>query len=566
MELNRYRIPGRRVVLIAGLLLASPALATAQSHPDDRYWVDPFPAAGHPNEYTDAIVPYDGGLLLGGLFSAVADMNVLRIAHWDGSTWRGVGSGVGTNDMGLVHVIRVGEGCLYAGGMFDQLGPWAASSVPRYGNIARYDFGSGIWLPLGDGMDRAVRGISIAPNGDLYCVGEFTSAGGVKAQGVARWDGSAWHDVGGSLGPRARALAIAATGDAVYVGGFFDSAGGKPISYIARWTGEEWEPLGSGVNNLVTTIRVEGNKIYVGGAFTEAGGKPANRIAVWDGQKWGTFGDGLGGPSLSHVRSIEIDIDQLYVTGTFTHAAGKEVGFIATWDGSAWSSLGSGVNDQTKIAMLRDGALWVGGNFTQAGGKDIAYVAQWTKPGKNAVVFDRLRARRTGGGVKVEWAFTAWGPWVEARLVRREAGGEYESPVLVNAADGEYMDVTASADRAYEYALAVERGNGTEAWSAPVRVAVVPPSVQLHQNHPNPFNPSTTIRFSLPAATAMTLRIYDVSGRAVRTLVDGTRGPGELDATWDGRDDRGVSVATGVYFYRLAAAGETLTRKMILVK
>jgi hypothetical protein len=553
--------------LISISLIAAAGASFAQSHPDDVYWVDPFKSAGAPNEYTDAIVPHGDGFLMGGLFNAVADFTVLRIARWDGNAWHPLSTGVGTDNMGLVHVIQKAPGTIYAGGMFDQLGPWGASGVPRWGNIARFDEATETWIPLGDGTDRAVRGISIAANGDLYCVGEFANAGSVHAQGIARWDGSQWHDVGGSLGARARALAILATDHGVYVGGFFESAGGVPVSYIARWDGTKWEGLGSGVDNLVTTIVEHDGKLYVGGAFTHAGGKPANRIAVWDGRTWSALGDGLGGPDLSHVRCIEFDIDQLYVTGTFTHAGGQPVGFVATWDGRAWHSLGSGANDQTKVALLKDGTLWVGGNFTRVGNKDIPYVAQWTKPGKNRVTFDRLRARRTDAGVAIEWAFTAYGPWVESRVARREAGSDEEVLVGVGAAaNGEILDATAVPSRAYEYTLVVQRENGTEARSEPVRVAAVRPSLWLGQNEPNPFNPSTTIRFGVPVAGRVSLRVYDVAGRLVRTLSDENRVAGEHGVSWDGRDDRGAALSAGVYFYRIAAGEETLTRKMILLK
>lgn len=89
----------------------------------------------------------------------------------------------------------------------------------------------------------------------------------------------------------------------------------------------------------------------------------------------------------------------------------------------------------------------------------------------------------------------------------------------------------------------------------------------LHQNVPNPFNPTTTISYDVPEAGGkVTLRIYDVSGRLVRTLADGVETPGSKQATWDGRDDRGHRMATGVYFYRLTAPEFTKTRKMVLVQ
>jgi len=90
---------------------------------------------------------------------------------------------------------------------------------------------------------------------------------------------------------------------------------------------------------------------------------------------------------------------------------------------------------------------------------------------------------------------------------------------------------------------------------------------ELAQNVPNPFNPSTTIRFSLRQRSKVTLSVYDVRGRRVRTLVRGVRTAGvEHVVAWDGRDDAGAAVSSGVYFYRLVAGSFTQTRKMLLLK
>jgi hypothetical protein len=90
---------------------------------------------------------------------------------------------------------------------------------------------------------------------------------------------------------------------------------------------------------------------------------------------------------------------------------------------------------------------------------------------------------------------------------------------------------------------------------------------RLLQNTPNPFNPVTTIRFSVPEGGASTrLEIFDVSGRRVKTLVDGYRAAGPHSITWRGDDSDGRKLPSGVYFYRLIAAGATETRKMLLLK
>lgn len=87
------------------------------------------------------------------------------------------------------------------------------------------------------------------------------------------------------------------------------------------------------------------------------------------------------------------------------------------------------------------------------------------------------------------------------------------------------------------------------------------------ENYPNPFNPSTTIRYALPQPSSVTLAVYDVAGRLVRTLVNEARKPaGVFMVEWSGTDSSQQRVASGVYFYRLTTGTETLTRKMVLLK
>jgi hypothetical protein len=89
----------------------------------------------------------------------------------------------------------------------------------------------------------------------------------------------------------------------------------------------------------------------------------------------------------------------------------------------------------------------------------------------------------------------------------------------------------------------------------------------LSQNRPNPFNPTTTIEFTLKERANVQLKIYNVAGQLVRTLVNEARTPGEVHtATWDGRNDAGQSVSSGVYFYKLVAGNFVQTKKMVLLK
>jgi hypothetical protein len=93
-----------------------------------------------------------------------------------------------------------------------------------------------------------------------------------------------------------------------------------------------------------------------------------------------------------------------------------------------------------------------------------------------------------------------------------------------------------------------------------------PSALGLSQNYPNPFNPQTTIRFSLPRTTVVDLSIYDATGHVVKTLVNGTTLGGEHSIIWDGQDDRGEKVASGVYFMRLEAGGRVKTAKLVVLK
>jgi len=90
--------------------------------------------------------------------------------------------------------------------------------------------------------------------------------------------------------------------------------------------------------------------------------------------------------------------------------------------------------------------------------------------------------------------------------------------------------------------------------------------IVLHQNVPNPFNPVTTISYELDSPEKVSLQIFDMAGRLVRTLYQGDEGAGSHEKTWQGRDEHGRTMATGVYFYRLQAGDEAETRRMLLAK
>ncbi|MEW6509951.1 MAG: carboxypeptidase regulatory-like domain-containing protein [Bacteroidota bacterium] len=122
----------------------------------------------------------------------------------------------------------------------------------------------------------------------------------------------------------------------------------------------------------------------------------------------------------------------------------------------------------------------------------------------------------------------------------------------------------------FDYALSRDftLGAVTSAGTGSVR----PERYALEQNYPNPFNPSTRISFALPAASTVMLRVYNLLGQEIATLLQGFVPPGNHEAVWNGRDNAGHAVTSGVYFYRLEAAPATggerfvSTRKMLMIK
>jgi hypothetical protein len=203
--------------------------------------------------------------------------------------------------------------------------------------------------------------------------------------------------------------------------------------------------------------------------------------------------------------------------------------------------------------------------------------AEWTVKGPQwqfdngpvPVLFTRFEASQAGENVDVRWLLSSDEAMESYALFRRE--GATGSPVVIASAavqgvEGSYLDTSVEPAKTYYYELLVRTSDGDEFRSPVATVATAGLRLALHQNVPNPFNPQTTIRYELPAPAHVRLSIVDVSGRRVRTLVDSPQSAGVRESVWNGRDDHGNAVASGVYFYVLDAGKQRLTRKLVLLK
>jgi hypothetical protein len=133
-----------------------------------------------------------------------------------------------------------------------------------------------------------------------------------------------------------------------------------------------------------------------------------------------------------------------------------------------------------------------------------------------------------------------------------------------------FTDFTVESGQSYDYRLADVSFDGVKEYHhlyvLDVSPAALPTEYQLHQNYPNPFNPTTTISYTLPEESNVSLAVFDIQGREIITLHEAEKAPGSYEVVWNGLDQSGHAVSTGVYFCRLEAGSFTETIKMVYLR
>ncbi|MEX2219702.1 MAG: hypothetical protein WD749_13195 [Phycisphaerales bacterium] len=256
---------------------------------DGSGWIGPAPGPGGP---VMVVAMHNDGsgrkLFVGGQFASTGQAAAANIARWDGQAWAALGAGVS----GPVHALAPhndgGGFALFAAGDFQ-----AAGGAPAQ-NIARWR--SGAWSAVGAGLNGPVRALEVhdedgpgpAPAA-LFAAGSFTMAGGIPANGIARWDGAAWTALGPGL-ELGIGLALKSfddgQGPALYAGGTFQRAGGVATVSAARWRTGAWSAMPGLVTGAVHALGVydagKGHALYAGGRFGTGSGLAL--LARFDGQ------------------------------------------------------------------------------------------------------------------------------------------------------------------------------------------------------------------------------------------------------------------------------------------
>jgi hypothetical protein len=194
----------------------------------------------------------------------------------------------------------------------------------------------------------------------------------------------------------------------------------------------------------------------------------------------------------------------------------------------------------------------------------------------NPVMLSTFEADANPGAIIVSWSTAFELSHLGFRVHRaKQAAGEYAclTPLIAPPGPYSFVDTNVMAHATYYYRLeAVDRSGQSEFYGPVIATAVAAQLTgrnRLVQSSPNPFDASagsTTIFFELAARTRARLEVFDAAGRHVRLIVDEGLGPGEHEAHWDGRNDRGEAVSSGVYFYRLDAGEFSQTRALVHVR
>jgi hypothetical protein len=295
-------------------------------------------------------------------------------------------------------------------------------------------------------------------------------------------------------------------------------------------------------DNMAVGFTASGPAIYAGAYYaTRALGDPAGTIgnsvllaagldyyvrtftaSLTAASRWGDF----SGMSLCPVDESNFWVYNEYAgtRGTPTTVSG------VTEDGQWFSKVGTFSSCQVVAVAISA--------FNASAKGDIVTLRGEFQSTLSIDVVNIYRATGNGGFVRID-AVPATG--AQFTYTDRVAAGDYRYQIGVVDRDGEFM--------------------------SPIeRVGVKALAASLAQNEPNPFNPQTTIRYTMPSSGNVTLNIYDAGGRLVRSLFNGVKEAGSHNITWNGTDNNNSPVSSGIYFYRLTAGKFSETKKMTLLK
>ena len=218
---------------------------------------------------------------------------------------------------------------------------------------------------MGSGMNNSVNCLTVTPDGALYAGGFFTTAGGLTANRVAKWNGTSWSALGAGLNNIVYALGAMPNGN-VYAGGAFTTSGSSLRTRIARWDGAAWQAAGTMNAVVMALAAMADGSIAATGNFTTAGATRVNYAASSSGGGIWTPRGGLGLNMPGRALALRED-GSLMAGGFFTFAGATPANRIASLNGGTWSALGSGIDAVVLTICEYGNEIYAGGAFTTSG-------------------------------------------------------------------------------------------------------------------------------------------------------------------------------------------------------
>jgi photosystem II stability/assembly factor-like uncharacterized protein len=362
------------------------------------------------------------------------------------------------------------------------------------------------WKKINSGLaSPAVYSVEVDSRGDLF-------TGTLPGMYRSLDNGDTWVEINKGL-PLSPANSIVINPDSgfIYIG-----TRGSGV-YYSNNDGDSWKEYNDGLSDpFVSTLTSNAN----GDPFV---GTRSQGIFRWEPESasWTQINTGLPEAPLPLIQSIVVhpQSQQIFAALLF-------FGVYRSQDnGDIWSITTLPDPYTTSLAVDGQGGIFEGSGFFGIGFSNNVY-------------------HSTNGGIS----------WTSIK-----AGIPTNSPVLTLGVD--------TLDRL----LAGTLSSGVLRWSNTSTSLQNPPNniadkFELSQNYPNPFNPVTTIKYYLPSRSKVVLKIYDILGKEIRILVDDIQSPGLKSVIWDGTNNQGESVGSGVYIYQIRAGNEIQTKKMTLLK
>ncbi len=364
---------------------------TVFNTPDDQYWDDRFRAQGFADG-VKVIEVFGNEIYAGGWFWNVGEIQMNRIAHWDGDEWRPVGRGVN----GRVEAIRYDGEYLYVGGYFTEAYNDDGARVP-VNYIARWSGSE--WTSIGNGTGGPVFAIELTDTG-LIAGGSFSTVNtdngeAVTVNNVALWDGNIWHAMSNGVQGGVYSIARSDSGG-LYIGGDFKytmrDEDQIELNYIAQWSNGQWTPLAGGVRGYtptrVTIIRIFHELVYIAGMITEAYNNDGTAEAIsgllmWDGTNW----HAPGGRVRNVVSAITEYRDHIVIAGDIVSVAGERVGNVLKLGEAGWHTVGNARFNGMIYSIHSTGSdLLAGGDFTSTGQSGASNFARWNEISWNDII------------------------------------------------------------------------------------------------------------------------------------------------------------------------------------